>query len=139
MLVLGLTTRQNIAALFFHTWVTNWIAGCNECLSIFQQNIPKTGGRLPAFFELDVTFPFGEHDRGDAAMIAFGTTHFLLASGNRARANEIWPLIDWCLKYTANRVTADGVVASESDELEGRFPSGPAYLSNSSLYYGALM
>jgi hypothetical protein len=106
---------------------------------IFQQNIPKAGGRLPASFELDVTFPFGEHDRGDAAMIAFGATHFLLASGDRAKANEIWPLIDWCLKYTANRVTADGVVASESDELEGRFPSGSANLSTSSLYYGALI
>ena len=106
---------------------------------IFQKNIPKGGGRIPASFELDVTFPFGEHDRGDAAMIAFGATHFLLASGNRAKANEIWPLIDWCLKYTANRVTAEGVVASESDELEGRFPSGAANLSTSSLYYGALI
>jgi hypothetical protein len=106
---------------------------------IFKQNIPKNGGRLPASLELDVTFPFGEHDRGDAAMIAFGATHFLLASGDRAKANEIWPLIDWCLKYTANRVTGDGVVASESDELEGRFPSGSANLSTSSLYYGALI
>jgi hypothetical protein len=106
---------------------------------IFQQNIPKDGGKIWASFELDVTFPFGEHDRGDAAMIAFGATHFLLASGDRAKANEIWPLIDWCLKYTANRVTAEGIVASESDELEGRFPSGSANLSTSSLYYGALI
>jgi len=47
-------------------------------------------------------------------------------------------LIDWCLKYCDKRVTKDGVVASESDELEGRFPSGKANLSTSSLYYGAL-
>jgi hypothetical protein len=106
---------------------------------IFKQNIPKDGSKMPASFELDVTFPFGENDRGDAAMIAYGATHFLLASGDKAKAEEIWPLIDWCLQYCQKRVNADGVVASESDELEGRFPSGKANLSTSSLYYGALI
>jgi hypothetical protein len=106
---------------------------------IFQQNIPKDGGKIWASFELDVTFPFGAHDRGDAAMIAYGATHFLLASGNRKNASELWPLIEWCLNYTQKRITKDGVVASESDELEGRFPSGSANLSTSCLYYGALV
>jgi hypothetical protein len=106
---------------------------------IFKQNIPKDGSKISASFELDVTFPFGEYDRGDAAMIAYGATHFLLASGDRTKATEIWPLIDWCLKYCEKRLNADGIVASESDELEGRFPSGKANLSTSSLYYGALI
>lgn len=106
---------------------------------IFQQNIPKDGGKMWASFELDVTFPFGAHDRGDAAMIAYGATHFLLTSGDKNKAKEIWPLIDWCLNYTQKRLTADGIVASESDELEGRFPTGSANLSTSSLYYGALI
>jgi hypothetical protein len=106
---------------------------------IFKQNIPKDGSKISASFELDVTFPFGEYDRGDAAMIAYGATHFLLASGDKNKAQEIWPLIDWCLKYSEKRLTPDGVVASESDELEGRFPSGKANLSTSSLYYGALI
>jgi hypothetical protein len=105
---------------------------------IFKQNIPKDGSKMWASFELDVTFPFGEYDRGDAAMIAYGATQFLLASGDIKKAEEIWPLIDWCLKYCDKRITKDGVVASESDELEGRFPSGKANLSTSSLYYGAL-
>jgi hypothetical protein len=106
---------------------------------IFKQNIPKDGSKMSASFELDVTFPFGENDRGDAAMIAYGATHFLLASGDKSKADEIWPLIDWCLKYCQKRVTSNGVVASESDELEGRFPTGKANLSTSSLYYGALI
>jgi hypothetical protein len=106
---------------------------------IFKHNIPKDGSKIPASFELDVTFPFGEYDRGDAAMIAYGATHFLLASGDRNKAEEIWPLIDWCLQYCQKRLTAEGIVASESDELEGRFPSGKANLSTSSLYYGALI
>jgi hypothetical protein len=106
---------------------------------IFQQNMPKDGGKIWSSFEMDVTFPFGERDRGDAAMIAFGATHFLLASGDQKKSEELWPLITWCLDYCRKRTTTEGVVASESDELEGRFPTGSANLSTSSLYYGALL
>jgi hypothetical protein len=106
---------------------------------IFQQNIPKDGGKIWSSFEMDVTFPFGDRDRGDAAMIAFGATHFLLASGDQKKSEELWPLITWCLEYCRKRTTAEGVVASESDELEGRLPAGSANLSTSSLYYGALL
>jgi hypothetical protein len=106
---------------------------------IFQRNIPKDGGKIWASFEMDVTFPFGERDRGDAAMIAFGATHFLLASGDQKKAAELWPLVTWCLDYCRKRTTVEGVVASESDELEGRFPAGSANLSTSCLYYGALL
>jgi hypothetical protein len=106
---------------------------------IFQNNIPKDGGKIWASFEMDVTFPFGERDRGDAAMIAFGATHFLLASGDKKKCEELWPLINWCLEYCRKRTTSEGIVASESDELEGRFPTGAANLSTSSLYYGALI
>ncbi|OGX91307.1 six-hairpin glycosidase-like protein [Hymenobacter coccineus] len=106
---------------------------------IFQRNLPKDGGKIWASFEMNVTFPFGERDRGDAAMIAFGATHFLLAAGDQQKSEELWPLIEWCLNYCRKRTTADGVVASESDELEGRFPAGSANLSTSCLYYGALV
>ncbi|WP_233635901.1 hypothetical protein [Hymenobacter setariae] len=106
---------------------------------IFQRNLPKDGGKSWASFEMDVTFPFGERDRGDAAMLAFGATHFLLAAGDEQKSKELWPLIEWCLDYCRKRTTAAGVVASESDELEGRFPAGSANLSTSCLYYGALV
>jgi hypothetical protein len=105
---------------------------------IFQRNLPTDGGKIWASFEMDVTFPFGERDRGDAAMIAFGATHFLLAAGDQQQAAELWPLVAWCLDYCRKRTTAQGVVASESDELEGRFPAGSANLATSCLYYGAL-
>jgi hypothetical protein len=106
---------------------------------IFKRNLPKDGGKIWASFEMDVTFPFGERDRGDAAMIAFGATHFLLAAGDQQKSAELWPLVEWCLAYCQKRTTAAGVVASESDELEGRFPAGSANLSTSCLYYGALV
>jgi hypothetical protein len=81
----------------------------------------------------------GAKDRGDMAMIAYGAARFSLAYGDRKTAEELWPLITWCLEYCKRQVTADGVVASDSDELENRFPSGKANLCTSSLYYDALL
>lgn len=81
----------------------------------------------------------GAGDRGDAAMIAYGAARYALASGNRQEAEELWPLIEWCLEFCRRKLTPQGVVASDSDELEGRFPSGDANLCTSSLYYDALL
>lgn len=81
----------------------------------------------------------GAGDRGDQAMIAYGASRFALALGDRKRAEEIWPLIEWCLEYCRRKLNSDGVVESDSDELEGRFPAGKANLCTSSLYYDALI
>ncbi len=81
----------------------------------------------------------GAGDRGDAAMLACGTSRFAMASGSEETAQELWPLIEWCLEYCRRQKTEDGVVASDTDELEGRFPSGDANLSTSCLYYDALL
>lgn len=80
----------------------------------------------------------GAGDRGDMAMIAYGASRYALARGDREVAGELWPLIRWCLEYCRRKRTAEGVIASDSDELEGRFPAGKANLSTSSLYYDAL-
>ena len=80
----------------------------------------------------------GAGDRGDAAMIASGAARYALASGSEAEARELWPLIEWCLAYCHRQLTQQGVVASDSDELEGRFPAGDANLCTSTLYYDAL-
>lgn len=81
----------------------------------------------------------GAGDRGDAAMIASGAARYALASGSEATARELWPLIEWCLDYCHRQLTPQGVVASDSDELEGRFPAGDANLCTSTLYYDALL
>jgi hypothetical protein len=81
----------------------------------------------------------GAKDRGDQAMIAYGASRFALASGDRAQAEELWPLIEWSLEYLKRKTTADGVIASDSDELENRFPAGKANLNTSSLGYDALV
>ena len=81
----------------------------------------------------------GAGDRGDAAMIAYGATRFAMAYGDMKTSKELWPLIKWCLNYCHSKLNADGVVASDTDELEGRFPAGDANLCTSTLYYDALV
>ncbi|MDE6858538.1 MAG: hypothetical protein K2J33_07385, partial [Alistipes sp.] len=81
----------------------------------------------------------GAGDRGDAAMIACGASRYALARGSRAEAEELWPLIEWCLEYCRRQVTPAGVVASDTDELEGRFPTGDANLCTSTLYCDGLI
>ncbi len=80
----------------------------------------------------------GAKDRGDMAMIAYGAGRYALSYGNIDSAKVLWPLIEWCLEYLKRQLNAEGVVMSNSDELEGRFPSGSANLNTSSLYYDAL-
>lgn len=81
----------------------------------------------------------GAGDRGDGAMIAYGATRFALSLGDRKIADELWPLIEWTLEFNRRKLNPSGVVNSDSDELEGRFPAGSANLTTSSLYYDALI
>ena len=80
----------------------------------------------------------GAGDRGDGAMIAYGASRYALSRGNTNEAQQLWPLIEWCLEYCHRKLNSDGVVTSDSDELEGRLPAGKANLNTSSLYYDAL-
>jgi len=81
----------------------------------------------------------GAGDRGDAAMIASGAARFALASGNAAVGRELLPLVEWCVEYCRRRKNKQGVVTSDCDELEKRFPAGSANLSTNSLFYDALL
>lgn len=80
----------------------------------------------------------GAGDRGDAAMVAYGAARYALARGDSEEAGKLWQLIEWCLEYCKRQLNAEGVVSSDADELEGRFPAGDANLCTSSLYYDAL-
>lgn len=78
----------------------------------------------------------GAGDRGDMAMIAYGASRYALALGKPETAKELWPLITWCIEYLERQKTAEGVIKSDKDELEGRFPAGKINLSTNSLAYG---
>ncbi len=72
-------------------------------------------------------------DRGDAAMFLFGASYFALTCGNSDYAKELLPSIRWCAEYCRRRTNEKGVIESDRDELEGRFPAGDANLSTASL------
>ncbi len=81
----------------------------------------------------------GAKDRGDGAMIAYGAARFAMSLGDKKTAKKLWPLIEWTLEYNKRNLNVAGVVNSNTDELEGRFPAGNANLCTSSLYYDALV
>ncbi len=82
----------------------------------------------------------GAGDRGDAAMYLYGASLFCLYTGDRAIAEELYPAIKWCAEYCRRQTLPEGVIRSDSDELEGRFPTdGKANLSTSCLCYGGLV
>lgn len=78
-------------------------------------------------------------DRGDSAMYLYGVTRFILGTGRRDLAEKYWYAINWCVRYCRSMLDENGVVRSDSDELEGRFPSGKANLCTSCLTYGGLI
>ncbi len=105
---------------------------------MFKRNIPKDEGHFWSSFEMEGDLTCCGSDRGDAAMIAFGASQFALTSGNKELGEELWPLIEWSLEYCEKQKNREGVILSDTDEMEGRIPTGKANLSTSCLYYGAL-
>ena len=77
-----------------------------------------------------------QRERGDDAMVLYGLSTFLLFQGDRAAAEELWPLIEFSAASVLRHTTAEGIIASRTDEMEGRYPTGTANLSTSSLAYG---
>jgi hypothetical protein len=90
-------------------------------------------------YEMEGDLPCCSKDRGDAAMYAYGASLYALALGDRKVAEELWPAIEWCLEYNQRKKNEAGVIESQTDEMEGRLPTGTANLSTSSLAYGALI
>ncbi len=125
-----------------------WFAWTNDRLAMeasqnaYEHYMPFMGPnyhRIPSSVISEGTDIWeGAGDRGDAAMYAYGASLFALVSGDRERAWKLWPGIQWTLEYCRRKLNVVGVVESDSDELEGRFPSGSANLCTSSLYYGGL-
>jgi hypothetical protein len=111
-------------------------ASLNAC-RVFA-NAMKPGYRpIPSSFEVEGDVPWTHcGDRGDAAMYLYGCSRFLLALGDRRAADELWPALVWCAEYCRRKTNRHGVVESDTDELEGRFPAGKANLSTSAIACG---
>ena len=107
---------------------------------IFMSKMTPVFSPIPSSFEMggDLVY-YGSGDRGDAAMYAYGASLFSLARGDENIARELWPAIKWSLEYCERKMTKEGVVASNTDEMEGRVPTGNANLSTSVLAYGGFV
>lgn len=104
----------------------------------FSQTMKPDFKAIPSSYEMQGMMPYtGAGDRGDAAMYGWGASLFALSNGDAETAKLLWPAIQWCLEYTQQHITPEGVVASNTDEMEGRIPTGKANLSTSCLAYGA--
>jgi len=77
-----------------------------------------------------------QRGRGDDAMMLYALPKFLMFLGNRQAAEELWPLVEFSAKSVDGHKTVDGIIASRTDEMEGRYRTGSANLSTSSLAYG---
>ena len=81
----------------------------------------------------------GAGDRGDAAMYLFGASRYALVSGRLGQDNALWKAIKWCAEYNLRKMDNDihkGLIPSDSDELEGRLPTGQINLSTNMLALG---
>jgi len=105
---------------------------------IFMKSMTPEFNPIPSSYEMMGNMVFtGAGDRGDASMYGWGASLYALTSGNQETAKVLWPAIQWCLEYSQRKLTQDGVVASNSDEMEGRVKTGDTNLSTSCLAYGA--
>lgn len=72
-------------------------------------------------------------------MIGYGAAKFALTLAESRDQQEQWPLVKWCNEFLLRKKSAEGVIFSDSDELEGRFPAGKYNLSTNVLTYGSLL
>ena len=114
------------------------IEAAKNAYLMFMKNMPDDFAPISSSFEIDGDLPCCGRDRGDAAMIAYGASQFLLRYADKDFAKKLWSLIKWSIDYCNKMLNAEGVVLSTTDEMEGRISTGEANLSTSSLYYGGL-
>lgn len=77
----------------------------------------------------------GVGDRGDASMYLYGNSRYYLIRGELPSEKHA-KMLAWCAEYISRKMTEEGIVVSDTDELENRLSSG-INLSTSCLSYGA--
>ena len=116
------------------------IEAMKTCFRWFAQRVNEDYRPIPSSIVAENrSFWNGAGDRGDQAMMAHGAARATMTAGDAAFVEEMKPFIMWCLEFGRRKTGTDGVVLSDSDELEGRLPAGKANLCTSALQYDALM
>lgn len=80
----------------------------------------------------------GRLDRGDAGCYAWGASLYALTVPSAAAV--LTPSITWALQHITARIadSADGILMTESDEMEGRFETGESNLAANATALAAL-
>ena len=124
---------------FAYTGDADLIEASYNAYKLFEPFMDDSYDPIPSSVIAEgVDFWNGARDRGDAAMFIYGASHFALSCGDRDMAEQLWAPIKWSAEFCESRKNEFGVIASDSDELEGRFPSGSANLCTSTLCYSGL-
>lgn len=110
-----------------------------NCYEMYQKYISSDKALITSIISQGDGIWHGAKDRGDSAMYAYGCSRFLLSIGDKKVAEKYIDSIRDCIKYTLSQMNSDGVIKSDSDELENRFESGSANLCTSCLAYDALI
>lgn len=99
-------------------------------LRVLARYFDRKRGALPYSVEIDGGY-VGQLDRGDAGMFAWGAAKVVLTIAEREVTEEVFPWVMFACDVLLGKMAGSpqGVVRSESDELEGRFPTGDANFS----------
>lgn len=110
-----------------------------NCYALYQKFISHNKALITSIIAGGDGIWHGAKDRGDSAMYAYGCSRFLLSLGDKEIAARYMDGIRGCIDFTLSRINQNGVVESDSDELENRFQSGKANLCTSCLACDALI
>lgn len=116
-----------------------------NCYSLYEPYMDKSDkpmrekrALVTSIISQGIDYWNGAGDRGDGEMYAYGLSRFLLEMSDESLIKRFWNNLVWCLDFALSRKNEEGVIASDSDELENRFESGNANLFTSCLTYDAL-
>ena len=116
-----------------------------NCYSLYESYMDKSDkpmqdkrALVTSIISEGIDFWNGAGDRGDGEMYAYGISRFLLEMSDENLVRRFWDNLVWCLDFALSRKNSDGIIASDADELENRFPSGNANLFTSCITYDAL-
>lgn len=116
-----------------------------NCYSLYEAYMDKSNrpirekrALVSSIISQGIDYWNGAGDRGDGEMYAYGVSRFLLEMSDERLIERFWDSLVWCLDFALSRKNDEGVITSDSDELENRFESGNANLFTSCLTYDAL-
>ena len=130
---------EYVNPLFSYLGYNKGLAQAKNSFRLFSKYAKKDSAVLSSIIACGDGIWHGVGDRGDSAMFAYGLSFLMMAMGDKKYIEENIEFIDNTLEYTISKINSDGVVASDSDELENRFLSGKANLCTSCLAYIALL